>query len=401
MNLRSRRKGFFYTFSASGRQPGQDGAKYLKALCGLATQSPQRQDIASSRAALFAMTGARRGVSIARCPRVCFRRMQIREAERSSVQPTYSLGVKDDSHHDQHRNRQKNKRAASLKIASHDHAPMIPTNRNVTGKRGTPKAAAGWVDRGKILRHFAHMVAGLDFAGAQSELRLLSAPCGSTAMNSFSSVRIPLFWCLLLFTNQASLVAATPYPTVGDTFAGTFSIDADAPLNPSYPYPVFYYESSGTFDLTNYSALGSGHSQAVVVSPGSDGEVRWGLIANFGNFDNFPDGPWIAAFQLRLYGSTASSSIFPLEFTDYAGGAVRIGLIEDAEIFFLDGILATLANVDGAGTFAFSATITDRTLVGALDTLATPIPATLPLFATGLSVLGFLARRRKRAAAIF
>jgi len=37
-------------------------------------------------------------------------------------------------------------------------------------------------------------------------------------------------------------------------------------------------------------------------------------------------------------------------------------------------------------------------LLDAIDVTSTPIPAALPLFATGLGVLGLLASRRKRKA---
>jgi hypothetical protein len=61
---------------------------------------------------------------------------------------------------------------------------------------------------------------------------------------------------------------------------------------------------------------------------------------------------------------------------------------------FVCGASSDIAGENGCGTALWSSLASDSSTIG--DAGATPLPAALPLFASGLGALGLLGWRRKR-----
>jgi hypothetical protein len=116
-------------------------------------------------------------------------------------------------------------------------------------------------------------------------------------------------------------------------------------------------------------------------------------VQNLGNGTQVSGNPLLAFNDTQGYGSSGVDS--PYTSSDYAfqnsenlvfGQFAPLSFDENAD----DTFLITLA-LSGANGFIGS--VSETVVVGAG---ATPLPASLPLFASGLAALGFLKRRKKR-----
>jgi hypothetical protein len=84
---------------------------------------------------------------------------------------------------------------------------------------------------------------------------------------------------------------------------------------------------------------------------------------------------------------TSSSGLFGP--TVIEGGTIYAGAAGPSAVY-------TLSAIDGSGTFVADVSGADTNFWGLAPAPEVPIPATLPLFATGLAALGLLGWRRER-----
>jgi uncharacterized protein (TIGR03118 family) len=122
----------------------------------------------------------------------------------------------------------------------------------------------------------------------------------------------------------------------------------------------------------------------------------WGLALAPASFGQFAGDLLVGNF------STAASYISAFDpITGEFKGMIPINIGSGNTLSALWALMfGNGANGGDPNTLYFTAGINGETdgLFGAIQ-VATPIPAALPLFATGLGALGLLARRRKRKAA--
>jgi len=118
-----------------------------------------------------------------------------------------------------------------------------------------------------------------------------------------------------------------------------------------------------------------------------------GTVQNLGNGTQITGNPLLAFPDTQGYGAGGRDS--PYTATDYAfQNSENLVFGQFAPLLFDENLndtyLITLALSDQSGVIG---SVSEYVVVG---TGATPLPATLPLFASGLGVIGLLARRRKQ-----
>lgn len=121
------------------------------------------------------------------------------------------------------------------------------------------------------------------------------------------------------------------------------------------------------------------------------------MSSRFGPFDSYPNGPWVATFQVTLFDDAS----YPGNLPNFTHGEIFLSVFANGDIIFAGGEITSFTMVDD-NHFAFSATLATSKVVGVYETwidTTTPLPATLPLFATGLGALGLMAWRRKHKVA--
>jgi hypothetical protein len=140
-----------------------------------------------------------------------------------------------------------------------------------------------------------------------------------------------------------------------------------------------------------------GTTSTVSVTPGSLTltlkDVTSGNVFNSGvAYTNFPGGPSVYHFADFSFANAAAYDAFA-PFDSVTGN------LTTAEIATItaDGGFSNWTFI-GVEDLASNSNDDWNDLIFAIDPAATPIPATLPLFAGGLGALGLLGRRRKRKA---
>jgi hypothetical protein len=107
--------------------------------------------------------------------------------------------------------------------------------------------------------------------------------------------------------------------------------------------------------------------------------------------------PAYLALDLHFSSVSTGSSSAILPPPDVTEGGLFLGIAPtscfDCNPYFTFDAVVTLTQVDTSAAFTFSGTVVDT---GPQN--FSPVPPTLPLFATGLGVLGLLGWRRKRRA---
>jgi hypothetical protein len=133
-----------------------------------------------------------------------------------------------------------------------------------------------------------------------------------------------------------------------------------------------------TLDLTT-STLSN-----VNITTSQDSVLGLGTTYSSGTFSNFPDATFVFSNGFFLQFEELTIVVSELTPGDLSGSnSFTIATASSYEIFFSAEMCEGPCSVRS---------ITD----GSLDDSATPLPAALPLFATGVGVIGLLARRRKR-----
>ncbi|MGD0420313.1 MAG: VPLPA-CTERM sorting domain-containing protein [Xanthobacteraceae bacterium] len=191
-----------------------------------------------------------------------------------------------------------------------------------------------------------------------------------------------------------------PAVTSGEAFAGVFSIDPTTPdtLPPSCGFCFggtgVRPSVIGNITVQIGANVFSGPIDSIIVVPGTDNDWRWDLQSNDTISLNGTPLNGSSSMSIQLYGSTSSSDILPLSFFAYTLGVFQIEAVSSfttalpATAFYL-GDLNNMVQLDSTADFAFSGTISESDQF-------TPLPAGLPLFATGLGVMGLFGWRRKR-----
>jgi len=213
-----------------------------------------------------------------------------------------------------------------------------------------------------------------------------------------------------------------PFINIGDAFTGSMSIDTSTPLACAggcpanlYALPKVNFVWSSPIGAITINIAGDVFASPITVI-GSDPGRWFEGGGGVGGPKPTLNGTLFAAgfMDLFLYGSTTSTgSILPESFSAYScpssclnttGAPAELymqGNDPDSKFFFeVYGVLSTLDLVDsssGLATFnftgsVFSSVLADTTLAGP-SPKATPIPATLPLFVTGLGVVGLIGCR--------
>lgn len=233
-----------------------------------------------------------------------------------------------------------------------------------------------------------------------------------------------LGFAVLMLCVSGTAAGAVTFPDVysAEPFSGTFTINPTTPDTlPSscgfcYGGTGVRPSAIGTMTVQLAGNTFSGPIDAIFVVPGTDSSWRWDLQSS--DTVTLNGAPLFinSAMSIQLYGSAVSTSILPLAFAHYTLGifqiqALAVDLKSGASYY---GPLNSLIQVDAAANFTFSGIIdisnsnywiTDATghavviPFTATPPAATPIPAALPLFATGLGAMGLLGWRRKRKAA--
>jgi hypothetical protein len=132
---------------------------------------------------------------------------------------------------------------------------------------------------------------------------------------------------------------------------------------------------SGTPSNTNLYSIAATVAADDSVGSGSSGLQR--LAVNFSPIDLTAGTYWIGLSAATIYAAG-----------DIGWSSMLVGPLDSPDEFVLNGDHATTTN----GTY-------DLAFILYGDPITTPIPAALPLFATGLTGLGLLGWRRKRAQA--
>ena len=170
-----------------------------------------------------------------------------------------------------------------------------------------------------------------------------------------------------------------------------------------------------TFDLENLQIAPSYSVTGTITTDGATGAllqsdiVSWGLTINTGNV------PAAVVDGFAGLGSTSASSYSGLALT-VVGTGLFFNYSLSTPSFFEIGTLVPLANANvvlidagqGGPILQFTDSVTPQSTssetgnvqIGSAEVSATPLPATLPLFAGGLGFVGFLTRRKKCAQAI-
>jgi hypothetical protein len=167
-----------------------------------------------------------------------------------------------------------------------------------------------------------------------------------------------------------------------------------------------------TFNLENLQ-IGSDSVTGSITTDGTAGTLSqtdissWNLIINAGNGPVALNGPGSPPTSAVNYTGLALTVIGTDLFFNYSlatDSFLEIGTTSSpninivlADVTHFTGAL--LQFNDGQGGTQSSSSVSGNTLIGTESVSATPLPATLPLFATGLGALGFFGCRRKRKTA--
>jgi hypothetical protein len=183
---------------------------------------------------------------------------------------------------------------------------------------------------------------------------------------------------------QTQSTTAAPLQSLfspGDIVSGTFN------LNPAAPPGTSPGDMTLSSPLVNVSTSIAG----VVIDP-ADYDARW-LLVSFFNGADIPEIPTLRRFDMRLFGENASPDMRPLGFDMYSAREFHAFVFENLRIVDVVGTLTALAPLDDAGNFSFSGIVTREEVIGAFDPAETPLPSALPLFATGIGLLGYGLRK--------
>jgi len=183
----------------------------------------------------------------------------------------------------------------------------------------------------------------------------------------------------------------TDFGPANDTLIGSFSLDttvAPQPIDPNVPIQngaVFHAVRSLTVSVEGLNLTWTGSA--------SDD-----LFINHHFFPNTPDAFFLLSTQPS--GPPFTDSLG----RSFAITTIAIDLAQNAGTLFSDASVLPrtliLSNFDLANiSFQLSSGETLVSQLTSFEPTPTPLPATLPLFATGLGVLGLLGWRRKKKAA--
>jgi hypothetical protein len=170
---------------------------------------------------------------------------------------------------------------------------------------------------------------------------------------------------------------------------------------PAVASPIFYYidgTGSGTFDGTSFM-----NETVLIYMMGDTSNIQTITPTVFRNpgiatlwvGDTFDTLPNVAADVDQMGGvagftSAAGANLFLV--TNPAFASYTLGLIDDTDG---PGIGTSTSFLTGSG-----GSFTLTSITGDAEFAGTPLPAALPLFATGLGALGLLGWRRKRKARV-
>jgi hypothetical protein len=201
---------------------------------------------------------------------------------------------------------------------------------------------------------------------------------------------------------RGAAAAALMLAALGGLQAHAATITFEGVVPPGgYQVPVTPYTEAG-FTLTNSGAYGTDG----IFTPGSgindNGSAVFGWCTSCGPVTitlTYTGGGTFSLSSLdaaNLNGGFTNQSIVATGHVSGGGTVVAIlPLTDNWSVFLLPGF-ASLTSVDFFGSNNFSDNVGFDNLVSAN---AVPIPGALPLFATGLAGLGWLARRRRKQAA--
>jgi len=166
--------------------------------------------------------------------------------------------------------------------------------------------------------------------------------------------------------------------------------------------------SVSAFALANAGATAQAQSYVnyFVAFSGADGTVPVNVQAS-GGVDS-TGGRAYMQFELQLVSSgvdvasqildiTGGSQLFSLNQTYQLAANSLYRVIMDTETFSQGNGGAASAHLDPFFSVPAGFTVLTSTGIGNAAVATTPIPAALPLFASGLGILGFIGRRRKTA----
>lgn len=183
----------------------------------------------------------------------------------------------------------------------------------------------------------------------------------------------------------AALIAAMTFVGGGQAVAATIDDTCD-------PNEDFVLIAIGASIADCAKGMGRG-ADALLTSPGLFGTDKWYEVPSGGGpvfgviFDSDINGP---IFSFSFAGLKANQSgVLVIDSLDMSGGAIEYV-----------AYLFTVASTGGTGVFSASNLTNPFFTKGPaapfdVSFFVTPLPAALPLFATGLAALGFVTRRRK------
>jgi len=184
----------------------------------------------------------------------------------------------------------------------------------------------------------------------------------------------------------------------GAAFAGTVSVDftgqptTDITIDPGINIGNvnIFYQTYSTDAWANVSSSG--------IIGDTEGSLQF----------NFPDGATGLQFHYTTSAPPAEDFPFLLTYFSSAGGFDTVGILTltDGELKYSGGIFNQAAiwffpfpDTNQRYTFTVDNISYDPAISSVSALASTPLPAALPLFATGLGALGLLGWRRKRKTA--
>jgi hypothetical protein len=179
-------------------------------------------------------------------------------------------------------------------------------------------------------------------------------------------------------------------PSPGLFATGTGSGELSGQANITYQYFIELTGPSGTVPLTvntTGSAVGGSGSEAIVgLTNTTDFSVPYLVYTSDGAVSVFDNG-----FTENSSGSFNRSDVVNIA----ADEVYRVTLV--VQVFADSSNPQETASVDPYFQFPVGYSLDISSGVGNSPAAATPIPAALPLFAGGLGIVGFLAKRRKNS----
>jgi hypothetical protein len=156
---------------------------------------------------------------------------------------------------------------------------------------------------------------------------------------------------------------------------------------------------SGEIDLTGLSLQGSGGPASAAINPGFSGSQF--IIGKTNSFDIY--GPFTG--PNFGFGTSTPATISKGNLVGFALNVgqlyVPVGYVSNSPLIdsatYNNATFSSLMIIPGRYTYTWGSGAGQRVT---LNIGQTPLPAALPLFATGLGVLGLLGWRRKQKAAI-